>query len=493
MRMMRLQTWITFLGLAALAACGTVKGDDTMMGDDMPPVDTTAPQLMSSTPSADATKVPIIAPLTFVFDESLDPATVTEASVKVEYVNYNLIQPVTGTVAYDDASKTVTFKPNLPLVVGGRYYVTLGALKDVAGNAFAGQELGFNTNVNAYTKQVSYNTSTNVIQTWTLYSIDMYGHPARYAYFDTPGADGQWFTSDDNARSHAEYIYTPTGAQQEYRYYDAGPDQIWNNGDDRIQDMSKYEIDSKGRVTGYSSIDAAGPDQMWGNADDILFGYSKTAYEPKVVRQVYYSAPGNDGQWKTPDDRVTSYQEYQLDDRGFRIGYISYGAGPDQLAKTSDDVVQSWTEQEIDANGTVLDESYHNNAGPDMMWFTADDATAQRVKYDLDASGYRLGYTYFTAAGPDTMWGTSDDIAAGRQSFTNDAHGLQTTSIGYSDPGPDGLWGTSDDELGGYQTFTYDQNGQQTDRKYYASPGPDNVWRTGDDRVSSDYDFDVAH
>ena len=491
---MSLRNCTATLGLAALAACGTVKGDDAMMGDDQPPVDTTPPQLMTSTPGSDATKVAVIAPLTFVFDESLDPGTVNADAIKVEYVQYNVMQPVIGVVSYDDATKTVTFKPNLPLQFNGRYYVHLkNSVKDAAGNAFAGRDIAFNTNTNLVTKSVNYNTTTAVVNSWTQYTVDPNGHRSRYVYFDANGPDLVWFTADDTPRAHQEYMYAANGTQLETRGFDAGLDGIYNNGDDRITSMTKYQSDARGLTTGYTSIANPGPDQMWGTADDALNSYSTTIYEPKVVRQISYYNPGNDGMWKTADDKVSSFQEYRLDDRGFIIGYVTINAGPDQLANTTDDVISSWSEEVLDANGTTIEDVYHNSSGPDGIWLNADDPIVQIFKTETDASGFRTGYTYYNASGADMMWRTADDVVGGHGSYTNDAHGLQTMSTSYSGPGADTNWGTADDVISGYGTITLDPNGQRTDTKYYATPGPDNVWRTGDDRISSDGDYDVTH
>ena len=65
------QLWLA----CGLFACGnvTTKSPDAGGGS----ADTTPPMLVSSTPAADATDVALMKPLQLVFDESLDPASIT--------------------------------------------------------------------------------------------------------------------------------------------------------------------------------------------------------------------------------------------------------------------------------------------------------------------------------------------------------------------------------------------------------------------------------
>ncbi len=62
-------------------------------------------------------------PFTATFDEWLDPSTVTTATVQLAVTSNS--NPVTGTVAYDDPSKTVTFTPSAALQANTGYTATL--------------------------------------------------------------------------------------------------------------------------------------------------------------------------------------------------------------------------------------------------------------------------------------------------------------------------------------------------------------------------------
>lgn len=77
-----------------------------------------------------------------VFNEPLDPLTVTSATVK-------LLQGTTelpASVVYEGGARRVRLHPGVPLVPGAQYILRIGAVADVSGrhNAFAGRDLVFN-------------------------------------------------------------------------------------------------------------------------------------------------------------------------------------------------------------------------------------------------------------------------------------------------------------------------------------------------------------
>ena len=69
-----------------------------------PPADTTAPTVTSTSPASGATNVAIGAAATITFSEAVDPATVSNSTVKILDGN----SMVTATVVYNSATKTVT-------------------------------------------------------------------------------------------------------------------------------------------------------------------------------------------------------------------------------------------------------------------------------------------------------------------------------------------------------------------------------------------------
>jgi hypothetical protein len=91
------------------------------------PNDTTPPRIISTNPSAGAQNVPTNSTVAAVFDESLNPATVTSGTFKVS--------GAPGTVKYDKSRRAIVFTPAGSFTPLTTYTVTAGSsIADVAGN-----------------------------------------------------------------------------------------------------------------------------------------------------------------------------------------------------------------------------------------------------------------------------------------------------------------------------------------------------------------------
>lgn len=103
--------------------------------------DTYPPHVASTLPVADATNVALSTALKAVFDEDVNPATVTDATFLVNN------GAVAGTVSYDAPTKTATFTPSAPFGSETAYTATITTgVRDLAGNALAaGHEWSFTT------------------------------------------------------------------------------------------------------------------------------------------------------------------------------------------------------------------------------------------------------------------------------------------------------------------------------------------------------------
>ena len=92
------------------------------------PSETVLPVITSTTPPDGVGNVSAFTTVSAVFSEALDPTTINSASFA--------ISGVTGTVAYDGATRTATLTPSVPLANLTTYTVTVTtAVKDLAGNA----------------------------------------------------------------------------------------------------------------------------------------------------------------------------------------------------------------------------------------------------------------------------------------------------------------------------------------------------------------------
>src|SRR3990170_2418929 len=116
--------------LGAGLGCGAATlnddaGDDDVVdaGPTIDAADTTPPQIVSSSPDEGATHVSVLTSIEIVFDEPLDPDTVNTTTIKVRSgFAYGGQGDVVGPVSYDEATRTVTLDPILPLFQYGSRY-----------------------------------------------------------------------------------------------------------------------------------------------------------------------------------------------------------------------------------------------------------------------------------------------------------------------------------------------------------------------------------
>ena len=100
--------------------------------------DTTAPTISSNLPVNAATGVAVGSALSATFSESMDAATISNATFTLQRTGPRMGPPVSGATSYDVPSKVVTFTPGSALVSGTNYTATIttGA-RDLSGNGLA--------------------------------------------------------------------------------------------------------------------------------------------------------------------------------------------------------------------------------------------------------------------------------------------------------------------------------------------------------------------
>jgi hypothetical protein len=98
--------------------------------------DTTAPTVILVNPVDLAVNVAITSTVNATFSEAMDPLTITNATFALKETVTN--NPVTGTVAFNAASRVATFTPLANLAANTNYTATVTTVtKDLAGNALA--------------------------------------------------------------------------------------------------------------------------------------------------------------------------------------------------------------------------------------------------------------------------------------------------------------------------------------------------------------------
>ena len=100
--------------------------------------DVIAPFVSTATPANGAIGIPLNTTITALFNEPVNPATVTSANFEVRNA-LNVLVP--GTVSYNAGTLTATFTPSSPLTLSTEYFVRIksgtGGIKDLAGNAMS--------------------------------------------------------------------------------------------------------------------------------------------------------------------------------------------------------------------------------------------------------------------------------------------------------------------------------------------------------------------
>jgi len=126
-----------FLLVVHLAACGGGGGGgDDGVGGDVDGGDFTLPTVISTTPAHDIIEVETNRAITATFSEANDPGTIdANTFVVVDKVTGSA---VTGSVTYDQASRTAIFRPAANLSPQTTYVATIvDAVEDLAGNPLA--------------------------------------------------------------------------------------------------------------------------------------------------------------------------------------------------------------------------------------------------------------------------------------------------------------------------------------------------------------------
>jgi Bacterial Ig-like domain/Bacterial Ig domain len=100
--------------------------------------DVTPPVIVQRVPAADAVAAPVTSVVTVTFNEAMDPATISGASIELRNSGGALVP---ATVRYAAATRTATLEPTAALAYSSTYSVRVrgsdGGVTDLAGNALA--------------------------------------------------------------------------------------------------------------------------------------------------------------------------------------------------------------------------------------------------------------------------------------------------------------------------------------------------------------------
>jgi hypothetical protein len=397
--------------------------------------------LIQLTPADGAAHVSLVDPIKLKFSGSLKASSVTATSVQL--LAPGATTPMTATVAYDDASHTITLTPKIVLYPAYVYRVVASGLQAADGAAIADAKGSFTTVYNALIDATTYDATTPTkITALSLYTEDAEGRTERSSNM-AAGADGKFGTSDDVPSNWRLASYPATGDRSTF-YTGAGADGVWYTADDVVGSRNEYF--------------ASAP-----------FGH---------VRSATYGAAGTDGTWGTADDVLTTASDILAAADGLEASWTVFSSfGADATPWTADDVVSYYFADT--RTGNTVRRVYYTAAGADGAWKTADDVIGGISENVYDADGRYLALRSFSK-GPDGVWLTADDVQTSLWTRTYDASGLETRFTIYSGAGTDGAWGTADDVVSSYYASTHAANGATRERASYQK-GADGVWFTADD------------
>lgn len=528
----------SLLAAGALAGCSPLVDRSNSPDAPPPPADETAPSILSANPSNGARGHSVIQPVTVYFDEPIDPATVTSASVTLERLErvfgpltdfpspFSIYDPPTGpvgaprssvrgAVAYDEDTRRVTFTPAIPLPYAANLVLTLADVKDLAGNALS-TSIAFRTDINSITRYVELGDNpTNAISSVTVNRLDAAGLPAARVTY-VPGPDFQWLTADDRIDDRFDVVFGPDGRFDHEVAISPGPDTVYDTADDRPNNWIPVAYDAQGRAIERVLTNQPGTDMTFGTADDVpLFLVTTNYMGTRLIGTNLYTSPGPDAIWRTADDKcdpgggfflAPGIWTYTYDASGRKATDAHANCGPDGIPRNGDDVRDISIDYGYDAQGEVIRIDARSDPGADSTWNTADDARFLIHKIERDTNGNPIRAITYTSPGLDGIWDTADDDPGSLSSFgyplveaqfelqrrmTYDpATRLLTEATVYDGQGLDGVWGTDDDTIARYTVYTYDARGKRMDRKTYLA-GDDLMWHTADDRLVLDLDFDL--
>jgi hypothetical protein len=485
------------LATGLLAGCGG--GDGGPGGGD----DSTPPTIVTTTPVEGALHVAVVQPITVSVDESLDPATVTAATVKLGVTSdtwpfqYATGSPdmmftdgpggspvsmVFGAVTYDDGAKTITFTPAAPLVWGHQYTLTLSGVTDVRGNALADSTVHFITSFNGATRLKSWTTAGQP-NSYVEYTLDAAGLLTKQLDFTGPGGDTSWYTTDDYVGQNLELAFLPDGRVSRAFKMQAGNDGKLNTSDDYRLEVHQYNYDADGRYFErfYAQSGGEGADQMFGTPDDVVSNLFRYQYDgEKLAGYVSYFLPGADMTWRTGDDICDYYWTYTYDADLRRTRETNTWCGLDRVQST-DDIIQYYHDNTYDpATGSLVMRT-KRSIGVDNIPYNGDDDYQFIEKYEVDSAGRVTAYTRYNAAGGDSTWNTTDDVVQTLVRTTYGTSGLPSEVTSYSA----GV-------ISGYTTYAYDAAGNRTNKTTYHA-GSDATFKTSDDVMATSTEFDTAH
>ena len=374
-------------------------------------------------------------------------ATISDATA-ILYDERDVAHP--SAVSYDDSTDTIVVQPSVPLIREHSYRFVLDNVEAQSGAAVPAVSLSFSTAPdNPLLRSIQYDAMGLIISYRGPHETDPAIVLIRY---NDPGADLEWFTSDDVVQSYTRQELPSPDLRYDTAHTEPGPDGIWFTADDPIARYRHFTLDGNGLSLTRTDFVAPGPDGEWMTADD--------------VSQLYW--------WwlREPDGR-------------FNFLAVSIDIGPDDIWGSADDNVIIALRQLYEDHRPVRRLGL-SEPGADNQWGSEDDVVGNYVDTVYDAAGLlATSYSTFNDVGVDGTWFTEDDVLSSYMTISYDNNNLPIGLDDYNDPGLDQEWMTADDVQDWYERTDYDIRGNRLESWQVSSPGADGIWDNADDPLSS--------
>jgi YD repeat-containing protein len=377
---------------------------------------------VSTLPADGSLRIDVQSKILVSYDGALDPASVTRAQVRL--LSRGI--PCASQVTYDDAAHVVTVDP-MGLAYDRQYTLSISGVMGANGLPVAAQSSRFSTWVNEVrsslfsvfglptgltrydepdasghaTRELELElgpdelpgTADDVLARYSLMQAQADGSTIKIRY-DGPGADGQWFSADDEVSDYAVVDPGPEGqVRAQLSYSDAGADGQWFTDDDtRTESTSSTFADNSALLT---TLDL-GLERIAGNfqrnvyGDDGTLATSLTSYDP-----------GPDGAWNTADDPIAWTDVYAYDEFGRLADHQRFSGPLTQEARIPDEDLQY---------------TYRADGRVDHVTITGSIDGGETIAYEYDASGNALSIK--------TM---IQGLLFASESYTYDAHDNRLT------------------------------------------------------------------
>ncbi len=204
----------------------------------------------------------------------------------------------------------------------------------------------------------------------------------------TAGADGAWFTSDDQVYHYFIVEYDDLGLISKRSCFLTGKDGIPFTPDDELADYQTFDYGPDGFLLEEFSFDGKGAKQY-----NAVYTYDNAGKKIKVIRY-------------DPQNEEIRSMAFKYDPKGVLQEDAEYAGKAKDLEK--------YHRFAYDKNGAIIKameyHAQHGGAGPDNKWFNKDDVIFATKEFFYGGQGRKSKEVKYIGSGPDGKWFTKDDV-----------------------------------------------------------------------------------